>query len=163
MREEHIIALLERDRFSDLPGGERARITTHCESCEPCRQAYQATIVAADLLQTRAAEVVEPSPFFATRVMARIREEQQVPSLFNLSALWQTARGLVFSAVAAVVLLAGLTFVAPPDRRVAALSSGANSTEAVVFADQSPGLEEISSNEQLMDVVFTGEESDAGN
>jgi predicted anti-sigma-YlaC factor YlaD len=162
MREEHIIALLERDRFGDLPGIERARITTHCEVCEHCRQAYLATLVAADLLRTRAAEVVEPSPFFTARVMARIREEQRAPSLFDLSALWQTARGLVFSAVAAVVLLAGLTFVGQTTDTVA-LSSGAYSTETVVFADQAPGLEEISSNEQLMDVVFTGEESDAGN
>ena len=163
MREEHIIAMLERDRIGDLPGIERARIATHCEVCEPCRQAYQAAMAAADLLRTRAAEVVEPSPFFATKVMARIRAEQQVPSLFDLSTFWQAARGLVFSAVAVVVLLAGLTFVGQRTETGAVLSSGAYATETVVFADQAPGLEESSSNEQLMDVVFTGEESDAGN
>jgi anti-sigma factor RsiW len=163
MREEHIVALLERDRFGDLPGIEQARITTHCELCEPCRQAYLAARAAADLLRTRAAEVVEPSPFFATRVMARIREEQQVPSVFDLSTLWQRARVLVFSAVAAVVLLAGMTFIGSQNQTGPMLSSGAYSTETVVFADQFPGLEENSSNELLMDVVFTGEESDAGN
>ena len=67
--------------------------------------------IASSLLRERVSEVVEPSPFFHTRVMAALREKQnEVPAFKRL---WQNAGALVSSMTAAVALLAVLSFVVP--------------------------------------------------
>src|SRR6266487_4123067 len=111
MKENHIIDILENSSFASLNESERAVIQTHAANCLPCARAYEATQVASSLLKARASEVVEPSPFFHTRVLASLRERQnEIPAFKRL---WQVAGALVSSMTATVALLAVLSFIIP--------------------------------------------------
>jgi len=111
MKENHIIDLIENHSFASLNDSERALIQTHAANCSSCARAYQASQIASSLLRERFSEVVEPSPFFHTRVMAALREKQnEVPAFKRL---WQNAGALVSSMTATVALLAVLSFVVP--------------------------------------------------
>jgi anti-sigma factor RsiW len=109
MKNEHIISLLEEQPLSRLSDRERGVIETHISDCPACLKAYQAAIVATDLLQLRAAEIIEPTPFFKTRVMAALRSQEAAQSS-SFAALWKTARAAVASMVAVVVILLTLNF-----------------------------------------------------
>ena len=166
MRDKHIISLLDSDRFGSWSAPDASYIETHVADCDHCRQAYVAAKATAVLLQARAAEAIEPAPFFSTRVMALIREEQNAPALTDLGAMWKAARGFVFSALSVVVLLTGLTFLTPqPNSGDQAMMSGQvnYSTEGIVFGDEVSRIDESLSDEQVVDVVFTPEEADATN
>ena len=111
MKENHITDLIENRSFASLNDSERALIQTHAANCSSCARAYQATQIASSFLRERVSEVVEPSPFFHTRVMAALREKQnEVPAFKRL---WQNAGALVSSMTATVALLAVLSFVVP--------------------------------------------------
>lgn len=111
MKENHIIELLENRSFASLNESERTAIQAHAANCTSCARAYEATKIASALLRERAVEVVEPSPFFHTRVLAALRERHnEVPAFKRL---WQTAGALVSSMTATVALLAVLSFVTP--------------------------------------------------
>src|SRR5689334_8837698 len=98
MHTEHIINLLDEHPLATLSESERAIVEAHSFVCASCLQAYQAAVIATALLQERAAEVVEPTPFFKTRVMAALRERQtDLP--FSFGAMWRTARAMVASMV----------------------------------------------------------------
>jgi len=164
MKHEHIILLLDSDRFGNLRGDELLQIETHSNQCDGCRRAFMAAKAAAELLKARAAETIEPTPFFSTRVMALIREEEKTTPLLDLATIWNSARGFVFSTVSVLVLLMGLTLLMPgPGDQVTAFSQNSYSTEGVMFGDEASPADESPSNEQVMDVVFTGEETDASN
>lgn len=162
MRDDHIISLLDSERFGSLSLDDRQRIDSHIRQCESCRQADAAAQVAAMLLQTRAGEIIEPSPFFSTRVMAALRQRPHQSPLSDLVGSWQSMRGLLFTALSAVVLLAGLTFIVPATNSER-LAFGNYSTEGVVFGDESASNDDGDGNEQVMDVVFTSEDTDATN
>jgi len=166
MRDEHIIALLDSDRFGSWSSNETTRIEVHVAQCEDCRHAYAVARAATVLLHARAAESIEPPPFFSTRVMALVREQQNGPSLLDLIKLWKTARGLVLSAASLIVLLGGLTFLTPQpnsDEGMTARARTDYSTEGLVFGDDATSTDASPSSEQVMDVVFTAEDTDAGN
>jgi hypothetical protein len=109
MKNEHIISLLEEQPLRRLSDRDRAAIEAHISACPACLKAYQAATVAAQVLQARAAEIVEPTPFFKTRVMAALRAQQAGQSS-SFAALWRTARAAVASMVAVVVILLTLNF-----------------------------------------------------
>lgn len=166
MKDEHIISLLDSNPLSLLTSAERHQIQEHATACVDCRQAYAAASRANALLRARTAQTIEPSPFFATRVMASLRERQSAPALFDPMSLWKTARALVFSGVGAVVILAALTFVTPPpanDNPEVAFVPGNYPAERVVFADDASLADDNLSNDQVMDNVLIPEGADAGN
>src|ERR1051325_6387094 len=111
MRGDHIIDLLERGRFASWSEEERSRIETHAESCPACRNAYEASRVSALLLEARVGVVIPPSPFFQTRVMAALREQQAASEGDVLRRLWRAAGALVSAMVMSVLLLIGVTYV----------------------------------------------------
>src|ERR1700731_2460024 len=113
MRDTHIIPLLDSNQFGGLSGRDGLQFEAHIAQCDGCRQAYLAAQAAGALLHARAAEAIAPSPFFSTRVMALVREQQMQPTPLDLVAMWKAARGFMLSAVSLVVLLAGLTFLTP--------------------------------------------------
>ncbi len=108
MKNEHIIDLLEERPVLSLDEGERAILEKHTAVCSDCLRAYRAAMVSAEMLQARADESIEPSPFFNTRVMAALRERQP-DEAGTFAAMWKAARGLVASMVVAVAILLGLT------------------------------------------------------
>jgi hypothetical protein len=109
MKNEHIIGILEEQPLSQLSEGQRVAIGTHIGDCPDCLKAWQAARLGAEVLRARAAEVIEPTPFFKTRVMAALRAREAEQS-FSFGALWKAARAAVASMVALVVILLTLNF-----------------------------------------------------
>src|SRR5215472_1212968 len=105
MKDEHITGLLDSNPFSLLTDAEQQQIEEHIAACGDCREAYAIASTANVLLRARAAQAIEPSPFFATRVMASLREGQSAPGLFDPMSWWRAARAFVFSGIGAVVIL----------------------------------------------------------
>ena len=110
MKENHIVNLLESRSLGSLSVAELEMVKAHTAACSECLLAYQAAQASLLLLQERASVVVEPPPFFQTKVMAAIREQKLAPKRFGFLNVWQTARPLVASMGAFVVMLLALTF-----------------------------------------------------
>lgn len=109
MKTEHILKILEERSLASLSPSDRLDVEHHIKECAECATAYQAAVIAAELLQARISEVVEPTPFFKTRVMAAVRA-RKAEQPFSLVTLWQTARAIVASMVMVVALLLGVNF-----------------------------------------------------
>jgi anti-sigma factor RsiW len=161
MNEEHIIDLLGDASPSGLSDEHRSRVEGHVVHCPDCRRAYTAARGAATLLRARAAQEIEVPPFFATRVMAALREQQSKPLLFAPASWWQTTKAFLFSGAAMAALLGALIVVTPesptPNQRVES-----DAPESVVFTEDTQTVESPS-NADAIDVVFRPEDADAGN
>ena len=110
MNENHIVNLLESRSLGSLSVAELEMVKAHTAACSECLLAYQAAQASLLLLKERASVIVEPPPFFQTKVMAAIREQKLAPKRLGFLRLWQTARPLVASMGAFVVMLLALTF-----------------------------------------------------
>jgi hypothetical protein len=136
MKQKHIVDILENAPLASLDESQMKAIRVHVESCVTCARAYDAAQLSALLIKGRAAESIEPSPFFQTRVMAAVREQQAFNRAPALGRLWRSAGALVSSmalttaALAAFTVFGGSTSPAPVDT-TAALNP--YSAEAVVF------------------------------
>ena len=108
---DHIINLLEERPLANLGEAELDIVRAHTAECSACLQAYQAAKASLQLLQERRSVTVEPHPFFQTRVMAALREQNLAAQPLRLSNLWQAVRPLVASMGAFVGLLLALTFL----------------------------------------------------
>jgi hypothetical protein len=162
MNDKHIIDLIDGQSFNALSVADRERIATHTANCADCRDAYVSAKATSLMLQARVVQVIEPSPFFATRVMAAVRELRSAPSLLDLLSPWKTARAFVISGAGAVLILAGLTFITPqPNPEIATAPADSYPTEGVVFIDDVSTMNEDVSAYQAMDVVLRPEETDA--
>jgi anti-sigma-K factor RskA len=153
MKNAHVMGILEAKPFAALDSNDLAQIRVHAEGCESCRQAYEAARLSALLLQERAVETFEPSPFFQTRVLAALRERQTTNETWAWSRLWRTAGGLASSMIAAVATLAILTFVVPGTQTAEspdpATAFNAYSTEAVVLDESALSNDPLSDSEVL--------------
>jgi hypothetical protein len=155
MKETHIIEILENSPLASLSESELLTIGSHSETCLPCRRAYEAAQLSTLIIKERAAETIEPSPFFQTRVLAALREQQAGNNVPVLSRLWKSAGVLVSSMALTTAALAALSFLAPgaaTSRETAALSP--YSAEAVVFnQDQSDEM----TDEQVLSAIYAVE------
>ena len=97
MKENHIVNLLERRSLGSLSVAELEIVKAHAAACPECLLAYQAAQASLLLLQERASVIVEPPPFFQTKVLAAIREQKLSSKRLRFSRVWQTARPLVAS------------------------------------------------------------------
>lgn len=133
MNSEHIIDLIENTPLSDIPDSDLARVRAHAGVCESCNQAWQATRIAALLLQERAAATFEPTPFFQTRVLAALREQQN--SQWSWANIWRATGALASSMVATVAAVAVLSFVIPstPAETDLTLANNTYSAEEVIL------------------------------
>src|SRR5215210_729909 len=113
MRDEHIISIIENTPLSGLSESERATIRAHTDQCAECRRALEAAQISQLLLRERAAETIEPSPFFQTRVLAALRERQAANETSVFKRLWNATGALVSSMAMTVAALVILTVFAP--------------------------------------------------
>jgi anti-sigma factor RsiW len=164
MRSEHITELLDSQKASNLSADERTLIAAHVTGCAECRDAFRQAIAADALLQARMTQAVEPSPFFATRVMAAVREKLQEPDPFSILSLWRTARGLVTGMAAVVLVLGGLTF-ADLSGSQNSVSTGevasSDPAEQVLFQNDYQNVSYDPTNAQVTKAVFGPEDSNA--
>jgi hypothetical protein len=156
MKEKHIIEILENAPLASLTESELLTVRSHAESCLACRRAYEAAQLSTLLIKERVAETIEPSPFFQTRVLAALREQQASNKVPVLSRLWKSAGALVSSMAVTTAALAALSFLAPGagtgTTQEAALSP--YSAEAVVFnQDQGDDL----TDEQVLSAIYADE------
>lgn len=152
MKENHIVDLLERHSLGSLSIAELETVQAHTAACPECLLAYQAAQASLRLLQERASAIVEPPPFFQTKVMAAIRERQLAPKRLGFLNAWQTARPLVASMGAFVVMLLALTFfmnTPEPPVEPADLTSMNDSAPEWVIADPDDTGDEMTYSQAL--------------
>lgn len=140
MRDEHIINLIERAPLSNLSESELANIRAHANQCGECGRAFEAAQISQLLLRERAAETVEPSLFFQTRVLAALRERQAAGEVSAFKRLWNATGALVSSMAATVAALVILTVYAPTSQPASGAQEAASaydsySAEEVLFDD----------------------------
>lgn len=154
MKAEHIIEILDSAPFADLTQEQIAIVKIHSQGCVDCGDAYRAAMLANAMLKQRVQSTVEPSPFFQTRVLAALRE-QQAANTHVLARLWKSAGALVSSMAVTTAALAALSFMVPaPATPGAEQTATAYSAESVLL-DQAN--EEQLSYEQVLSVIYTDE------
>jgi hypothetical protein len=110
---KHITEILDNASIAALSDNELNEVRAHALECESCRSAYEAARLSAVVLKSRAQVVVEPSPFFQTRVMAALREQRETESVPAFSRMWKSAKLLVSSMALTTAALGVLSFVLP--------------------------------------------------
>src|ERR1043165_2492929 len=113
MTDKHIIEILDNASVATLSESELNEVRAHALECGSCRSAYEAAQLSAVVLKSRAQVVVEPSPFFQTRVMAALREQQAVESVPAMLRLWRSAKALVSAMAVTTAALAVVSFMQP--------------------------------------------------
>lgn len=163
MKDAHIISLLESAPLAGLSESEMTIVRAHAASCAECRRAFEAAQISALLLKERAAEAIEPSPFFQTRVLAALREqraaETSAPSLWRL---WKATGALVSGMAATVAALMVFTFVAPSANTAqeAAATFDSYSAEEVIFSAGDLSDDDLSYDQVLAAVYESDEDAE---
>ena len=153
MKEKHIIEVLDSAALASLSHSELDEVRAHARDCVPCSSAFEAAQFAAVVIKERAQVVVQPSPFFQTRVLAALREQlesEYVPALWRL---WKSARALVSSMVVTTAALAALSFMISPPETVAfdQTASSAYSADSVILDQREDQL----TYEQVLNAIYT--------
>jgi anti-sigma factor RsiW len=157
MKEKHIINILESVPFASLSESDHREIRVHAANCDACARAYKTAVVATSLLREGAGEVFEPSPFFQTRVLAAIREQQSETR--GLARLWRAAGALVSSLTATVALLAVLSVMIPSTQSTAeAYLFNRYSAEDVILDESEIAQDQVSDAEVLSTLYQTDED-----
>jgi anti-sigma factor RsiW len=156
MKDKHITEVLDNAALATLSQSELAEIRAHVQDCEACRSAFAAAQVSAVVIKERAQVVIEPSPFFQTRVMAAWREQQAVESVPAMLRLWRSSRALVSSMALATVGLGALSFMisAPATVTLDQTASSAYSVDSVMFGQDDDQL----SYDQVLNAIYTDDE-----
>ena len=159
MKVKHIIDILDNSPLSSLSPEQLALVREHSQSCVMCGDAYRAAKLSSIVMRERAQTVIEPSPFFQTKVMAAWRERQAAENLPVFARLWKSAGALVSSMAVTTAALAALSFVVP-----ASVNSGLEETASgysaeSVLLDQT-GDDQMS-YEQVLSAIY--ENGDEGN
>jgi len=156
MNDKHITELLDNVALASLSPTELDEMRAHARDCEPCSSAFAAAQLSAQIMKERAQVVIEPSPFFQTRVMAALREQQEVESVPAFLRLWKSARALVSSMALTTAALAALSFmISAPATNALDQTASAYSAESVVF-DES-GDDQLT-YDQVLNAIYTDDE-----
>ena len=149
MNNSHIIDIIDNAPLAELTEAQLASLRNHVETCSSCAKSYHAAALTSQIMHARVAVEVEPSPFFATTVLARIREQQpdNVPVMLRL---WRSASYLVSSMAIATAALAVVSFVLPePTIGSSEPAATAYSVESVILGD-----EDELSYEQVLSTIY---------
>ena len=152
MKDKHITEILDNASIATLSESELKGVRAHVLECMSCRDAYEAARLSAVVLKSRAQVTIEPSPFFQTRVMAALREQQAVESVPAFLRLWRSSKALVASMAVTTAALAVVSLMLPsqtttvPDQTVSAYSAYS------VIMDQD--ADEQMSYEQVLSTIY---------
>jgi hypothetical protein len=171
MKNDHVISLLEENRFTALSAQQVSIIESHVEGCPDCLKAYTASSAAGAMLKARVAETIEPSPFFKTRVMAALREKQPVAEPPALVWLWRTAGKLASTMALSVLVLLSLTLFGSESQPAVALRQPVDSAqlfglaiggsvESMIFDDDEAQTSDEMTEAQALEAIFEAEDAD---
>jgi hypothetical protein len=154
MMERHIIEILDEKGLGALDAAELDTVRAHASHCADCRCGLEAARVSGALLTARAAvPLPEPSAFFQSKVLAAIREKQNLRKPIEaFRRWWQVAYPMVCSMLFVVITLALLTVLAPrPDSAQAASTYRLYSTDSIILNQNPP---RSITNEQALEVIY---------
>ena len=154
MKEQHITEILDNASITSLSELELSEIRVHTKDCVSCRDAFEAAQLSAVILKSRVQVTIEPSPFFQTRVMAALREQQAVESVPAMWRLWKSAKVLVSSMAVTTAALAALSFVLPATSTALDQPTSVYSAESVIMGQ---GNDELT-YEQVMSTIYADED-----
>jgi len=152
---KHITEILDNASMAALSENELNEVRAHALECGSCRSAYEAARLSAVVLKSRAQVVIEPSPFFQTRVMAALRERREAESVPAFARLWKSAKVLVSSMALTTAALGVLTFVLPGTAVSDDQTLSAYSAESVILG-QDP--DDQMSYEQVLSTIYADED-----
>ena len=151
MKDKHIIELIDNVSLASLSKIELDEVRAHARECDSCDAAFEAAQLSALVIKERAHVKIEPSPFFHTKVLAAVREQQALESVSAFLRLWSSARALVSSMAVATIALAALTFILPePATALQEQTASVDAVESVIF-DQ--GDDQLS-YEQVLAAIY---------
>ena len=154
MKDKHITEILDNASIANLSEFELNEVRIHVKDCASCRNAYEAARLSAVVIKSRTQVTIEPSPFFQTRVMAALREQQAVDSVPAMFRLWKSARALVSSMAVTTAALAVLSFVLPGPAIADDQAISTYSVESVIMGQGSDEL----SYEQVLSTIYDDED-----
>jgi hypothetical protein len=156
MNDKHIIDLLDGVPFASLDETQLSTVRDHVKVCGNCSRSFAASQLLAISVKERAATVVEPSPFFQTRVLAALREQQANNNAPAFLRLWHSARMLVSSMAVTTAALAALSFMVPaPSTSTVEQTASTYSAESVIL-DQN--ADDQLSYEQVLSTIYSDED-----
>ena len=153
---KHITEILDRASIAMLSESELNEIRVHALECMSCRDAYEAARLSAVVIKSRAEMTIEPSPFFQTRVMAALREQQAVESVPAMLRLWRSAKVLVSTMAVTTAALAFVSFMQPSQTAPAVDQTASAYSAYSVIMDQD--ADDQMSYEQVLSTIYEDED-----
>jgi len=155
MKEKHITEILDKAPIAMLSESELNEIRAHTLECMSCRDAFEAARLSAVIIKSRVEATIEPSPFFQTRVMAALREQQAVESVPAMLRLWRSAKVLVSTMAVTTAALAVFSFIQPAQTTPVAETASAFSEYSVIMDRD---VDEQMSYEQVLSTIYEDED-----
>lgn len=156
MKDDHILDILDKQRFDELSNAERSVIENHTVECSNCLVAYKSAQISSVLLKTSVLQNFEPSPFFSQRILANLPEKKIAKTPFlALGRLWRASGTLVALMITTVLVLVATTIFAPNYNRVSA--GEVDSAEIVILDEKLPNRD--LNNDQLFQEIYGTENS----
>ena len=152
MKDKHITEILDNVSIAALSESDLNEVRAHVLECMACRDAYEAARLSAVVMKSRAEAVIEPSPFFQTRVMAALREQQAVESVPAMLRLWRSSKALVSTMAVTTAALAVVSFMQPSQTTPATDQTASAYSEYSVIMDQ--GADDQMSYEQVLSTIY---------
>ena len=149
---KHITEILDNTSLANLSENELTEIRAHVVDCASCGKAYDAARMSAAVLKSRTQAVIEPAPFFQTRVMAALREQQAAESVPAMLRLWRSAKAVVATMAVTTAALAVVSFVAPAESTPATDQTTSVYSAYSVIMDQ-PADEQMT-YEQVLSTIY---------
>ena len=152
MKDKHITEILDNASIATLSERELNDVRAHVLECVSCRDAFEAARVSAVVMRSRAQATIEPSPFFQTRVMAALREQQAAQSVPAMLRLWRSAKALVSTMAVTTAALAVVSFMQPAQTTPVADQTASVYSEFSVIMDQD--ADDQMSYEQVLSTIY---------
>lgn len=149
---KHITEMLDRASIATLSESELNEIRVHALECMTCRDAFEAARLSAVVIKSRVEATIEPSPFFQTRVMAALREQQAVESVPAMLRLWRSTKALVSTMAVTTAALAVVSFIQPSQTTTAPEQTASVYSAYSVIMDQD--ADDQMSYEQVLSTIY---------
>lgn len=153
---KHITEILDNASVAALSESELNEIRVHALECMSCRDAFEAARLSAVVIKSRVEATIEPPPFFQTRVMAALREQQAVESVPAMLRLWRSAKVLVSTMAVTTAALAVVSFIQPSQTTPVAEQTASAYSAYSVIMDQNP--DDQMSYEQVLSTIYEDDE-----